>query len=83
MNIKKATTKTGKFIQLLTDLFARWQDEWQYEDIDDYLKEIQKVEPRATEMTTEPFGVKVKVDDKLVHFIVGIIGNKIIVGTKE
>jgi hypothetical protein len=52
-----------------------------YEDLNDYLKFIQKIEPRATEMTSDPFGVKVKIDDKLVHFVITENGNKIQFGT--
>lgn len=50
--------------ELLKSLFDRWQDEWMYEDLNDYLKAIQKIEPRAFEMLEYPFGVKIKIDDR-------------------
>ncbi len=50
--------------ELLKSLFDRWQDEWMYEDLNDYLKAIQKIEPRAFAMIEHPFGVKIKIDDR-------------------
>jgi len=46
-----------KFIDRLAYLHSRWQDESEYEDIADYLANIQQLVPTATKMTTEPFGV--------------------------
>lgn len=81
MKKKEATKNTREFIRTLTDLFFRWLDEHEYENIDDYLKVIQKVEPRAYEMTEEPFGVKVKIEGKTTCFIVDIKDDNLIVGT--
>lgn len=81
MKKKEATKNAREFIRTLTDLFFRWQDESEYEDLADYLKVIQEVEPRAYEMTEKPFGVKVKIEGKTTRFIVDIKDDKLIIGT--
>jgi len=46
--------------EFLCDLYARWQDEKQYEDINDYGKAISKVLPEGVKViksTKRPFGV--------------------------
>lgn len=83
MNKKEATKKTKEFLDMIAYLFGRWMDERDYEDINDYLQVIQKVEPRAYEMTDDPFGVKINVDGTPIHFFVEIKGNNIIIGTRE
>jgi hypothetical protein len=83
MNKKTATNNTRKFTQTLIDLFFRWLDENEFEDIKDYLKVMQKVEPRAIEMTTEPFGVKVRIEDKIKHFFINVQEDKLSIGIIE
>ena len=77
MNKKTAIKNSKKFTQTLIDLFFRWLDESQFEDIEDYLKVMQRVEPRAIEMTTEPFGVKVRIEDKIKHFFIDVQEDKL------
>ena len=50
----------------LVYLYDRWQDECEYEDINDYLQAIKKHVPNAYEVTTEPFGFKAKCDDGIL-----------------
>lgn len=52
---------------LLCDLWERWQDEKEYEDIQDYLTVIQKHIPEAYKITKRPFGVHCKCDDGEIH----------------
>ena len=82
MKEKEAKKRTKRFIELLVDLYIRWIDECEYENIDDYLKPIKEVEPRAFEMTSEPFGVKINVDGKIKHIVVAIQGDNLIIGEK-
>jgi hypothetical protein len=56
---------------LLCSLYERWQDEKQYEDINDYLIQIQKFIPQAYAITKRPFGIYVKADT--VVFKVNVI----------
>lgn len=63
---KEDNGKTAQFLILLVDLYDRWQDECEYEDLDDYLEVIQKYIPGAFEMTEEPFGFKIKCDDGIL-----------------
>lgn len=80
---KKLQQNTREFTQTLIDLFFRWLDESEFEDIKDYLKVMQKVEPRAIEMTIEPFGVKVKIEDKIKHFFIDVKEDKLSIGIIE
>lgn len=45
-------------------LWQRWQDEKDFEDINDYLSAIQKRLPMAYAITKRPFGVKLKASDR-------------------
>ena len=60
---------------LLCDLWERWQDEKEYEDIQDYLEVIQKHIPEAYKITKRPFGVHCKCDDGEIHVQVKREGN--------
>ena len=60
---------------LLCDLWERWQDEKEYEDIQDYLEVIQKHIPEAYKITKRPFGVHCKCDDGEIHVQVKRDGN--------
>jgi len=46
----------------LIDLWHRWQDEKDYEDINDYLKAIQRSIPQAYKITKRPFGIRCRCD---------------------
>ena len=52
---------------LLFNLWGRWQDEKEYEDIQDYLTVIQKYIPEAYKITKRPFGIRCKCDDGDIH----------------
>ena len=49
--------------ETVAGLYFRWQDEKEYEDINDYLTTIKKTIPEAYAITKRPFGIKVKCDD--------------------
>ena len=53
--------------EFLCYLCERWEDEKEYEDIQDYLKAIQKAIPEAAEITENPFGIICKCDDGNIH----------------
>lgn len=57
------------------NLWERWKDEHEYEDINEYLKHIQKSIPEAYAITKRPFGIKVKCEDGNAHFTVKRQGN--------
>ena len=82
MNFKQAQKRTKQFLETLMNLFIRWLDESEYEDINDYYKVIKKVEPRAIEMTTEPFGVKINDNGKIRHIVAEIQDDNIIIGER-
>ena len=50
-------------VDFLFYLYERWQDEKEYEDIKDDLKEIKNHIPQAQRMTKRPFGVVCKCED--------------------
>ncbi|MEF9983752.1 MAG: hypothetical protein RR806_07495 [Oscillospiraceae bacterium] len=58
------TTKTAN---LFCNLYERWQDEKDYEDIAEYLKVIQKSIPEAIKITKRPFSVMCKCDDGILQ----------------
>lgn len=60
---------------MLFNLWSRWQDEKDYEDIQDYLIVIQNHIPEACKITKRPFGVHCKCDDGIVHVQVKTQGN--------
>ena len=62
---------------LFFNLWERWQDEHEYEDINDYLKHIQQTFPEAYSITKRPFGIKCKADDGAIQITVKRSGNSI------
>ena len=60
--------------ELLFNLWGRWQDEHEYEDINDYLEAIQKHIPQAYAITKRPFGIKCKADDGNLYITAKIKG---------
>lgn len=58
--------KENSLLSFLTYLYDRWQDECEYEDINDYLQAIKRSIPNAYEIKAEPFGFKVKCDDGIL-----------------
>ena len=61
--------------ELLCGLWERWQDEKDYEDINDYLAVIKNHLPSAYKMSKRPFGVLCKCDDGDLHIQVKRKGN--------
>lgn len=65
---------TNECSTALTNLWARWQDEKEYEDIQEYSKPLKpKAEEHGltiTSMTKKPFGCKVSVNGKNYHVTV-------------
>ena len=57
-------------VEFLCYLYERWQDEKAHEDINDYLKALQKTIPQAYKMTKRPFGVVCKCDNCDLHVYV-------------
>lgn len=66
-----------EFIDRLCYLYQRWLDEWKYEDINDYLEYMQKLEPNSFAITKRPFGIKVRVDKVIHYFTTKRNGNQI------
>ena len=65
-------TRRQRFKEIVNDintldtigmLFVRWQDEADYEDINDYLPALQKGLPDAVAMSDEPFGFDIDCKD--------------------
>lgn len=67
---KVNTENNGKIANLIFDLYERWLDEQEYEDINDYLKVIQKSIPEAFKIHKNPFGITAKCDDGNIQIIV-------------
>lgn len=61
------TMTNDKYTDFLCYLWERWQDEKEYEDINDYLKAIQIRIPGDFKMTKRPFGFVAKCDDGNIH----------------
>lgn len=61
--------------ELLFGLWRRWQEEKEYEDIQDYFLVIQKHIPEAYKITKRPFGVHCKCDDGNIHIQIKRSGN--------
>ena len=61
--IELSKTLNEKTCNLLSDLYERWQEEYLYEDLSDYLAAIQKVIPEASKLTSTPFQVTCSCSD--------------------
>lgn len=63
----------------MTYLAGRWQDEKDYEDLNDYMKPLQLIAERAgvelISMTSSPFGVNFRVGDRRFHAFVRLNGS--------
>lgn len=59
---------------LLSDLYSRWSDEKEYEDIKDYQKPLDPIATKCgviiTKMTKRPFGCQFTVDGKTFSFFI-------------
>jgi hypothetical protein len=72
-----AAINSDKTSNFLFNLYGRWQDEKEYEDIADYLAAIQKSIPQAYAITQKPFGIKCKGSDGNLHAFIKRNGNEI------
>ena len=63
MNEVWAQTNEHGAAKFIMYLWERWQDEREYEDINDYLAAVKKHVPSAYKMTKRPFGFAAKCDD--------------------
>lgn len=61
----------GEKSEFLFGLWDRWQEEQEYEDIQDYLTAIQKHFPVACEITANPFAFVCKCDDGAIKIVIG------------
>lgn len=64
-----------KMQHYLCNLYERWQDEKEYEDINDYLTVIQKHIPEAKTISKRPFGITCECDDGKIKISVKVKGN--------
>ena len=60
----------GQIADLIFYLYERWQDEKEYEDIEDYLKAIQNKAPEAFKIHKRPFGFTAKCEDGNIQITV-------------
>lgn len=77
------TMTNDKYADFLCYLWARWQDEKEYEDINDYLKAIQIRIPGAFKMTKRPFGFVSRCDDGDIHIGIKRNGRYLDLFTKD
>lgn len=75
MNEVWKKTNEEKVAKFICYLWERWQDEHEYEDINDYLKAIQSYIPEASKMMKRPFGFAAKCDDGDLKVCVRLKGN--------
>jgi 5'-deoxynucleotidase YfbR-like HD superfamily hydrolase len=72
--------KIVKEMDFLDNLFIRWQDEKQYEDINDYKTVIAKrldFDEKNLKMTKSPFGFKYTIDRTILTLKITLSGYKI------
>jgi hypothetical protein len=71
MKAKEAYQKMAEegVMEFLGYLYGRWQDERQYEDIEDYRKAVEVKAPyvKIIKMSKRPFGFIFEAEDKKVH----------------
>ncbi len=83
MNIQKIWEKANAEHDFLFGLFERWLDEWEFEDLAEYLVAIQAKIPEAVSIH-RPFGILCKGDDGQIMIDVLTNGDKIeLRGTME
>lgn len=76
---------------VMFNLYDRWHDESDYEDINEYGEFITKVIREQfpqygvtlLSSTKKPFGVKVNIDGYKIHIYVKIKGNYLVLSVKE
>jgi len=72
------------------NLYDRWRDESEYEDINDYgkaiMNTINKQYPeygaKLLASTKRPFGVKIQIEDKKVHIFAKLKGSYVVICAK-
>lgn len=55
--------KEEKIVNRFMYLYERWQDEREYEDINDYLENIKTLVPEAYKIHKRPFGITCRCSD--------------------
>ena len=78
-----AAINDDKVSDLLFNVYERWLNEKEYEDIADYLTAIQKSIPEAYAITKRPFGIKCKGSDGNLHAFIKRSGNTIQLSAKN
>lgn len=68
--LEKNFEQNEKLQNFILDLYIRYQYEKEYEDIQDYLKAIQKQLPEAKKITSRPFTIKCELPDGEFKIIV-------------
>ena len=93
-------TATDKLIKVINNenvgksfynLYDRWRDESEYEDIKEYGKALigsinrncPECNVQLVSSTKKPFGIKVKIDDVVFHIFVKLRGGYIVVSAKK
>lgn len=79
----KEIINNTEIINVMYNLYDRWRDESEYEDINEYGKVIvdsihvhlPHLDVKLIEPTKRPFGVKLQVGDKKVHIFTRIKGS--------
>ena len=67
-----------QFFNLFFNLYCRWQDEKEYEDIRDYLAVIKKKIPEARAMRKSPFGFIAEATDGKIRIFFKRKGHSIV-----
>lgn len=65
----------NNYSDLLFNLYERWQEEKEYEDINEYLKVIQRYIPQAFKITKRPFAITCRCSDGNMQVSVKRVGN--------
>lgn len=77
---KKETSNliNEKHMDLISMLYSRWQDEKEYEDINDYVERFKKAIPGTISGTKRPFGFNIQCSDGVLKLAVKVKGGYLI-----
>jgi hypothetical protein len=71
-NVVKGLFENKKFENVFVNLYTRWMDEKEYEDIKDYEKVltpyVEGIGGEVIKMTKRPFGIQFKLEGVKYHF---------------
>lgn len=73
----KNINNDSKVFDTFINLYVRWLDEKDYEDINDYLQVIKKHIPSAYKISKKPFGVTCKCEDGDMKIFIKRKGNSV------